>query len=77
MNAKIKIEELTPLLEFINSNYISLSDICNDLNKTIYLLHYLNADQVLERERHEVCLTLWNISESLHETKKLVDKREQ
>lgn len=67
MKTKIRVDELAPLAEFINENYQGdLAEISHDLNRVIYLLHYLGADDVGEQERQEACYTLHHISDRLY-----------
>ena len=66
MKTKIKTDELAPLADFINEDYQGdLAGLSTDLNKAIYLLHYLKKEDSSELEIQEACYTIYHVSQRL------------
>ncbi|MFY0602264.1 MAG: hypothetical protein JXR03_21505 [Cyclobacteriaceae bacterium] len=63
MKTELQPDELAPLADFINDCYVGdLPSLCNDLTKTMYLLHHVKRDEVLDEEEiEEACLILYQI----------------
>jgi len=53
---KVKPKQLAPMADFINDSYDGdLATARNDLNKAVYMLHYMDKGAVPELEFYNVC----------------------
>jgi len=66
MKTKLNPGELIQLTDFINDCYDgNLARISNDLDKAVYLLHFVKKDEIDPDKIENICFTLHQISQQL------------
>ena len=66
MKTKLNPMELASLADFINNCYDgNLARISNDLDKAVYLLHFVSKDEIEPEKIENISFTLHQISQQL------------
>lgn len=76
MKTRLHADELVQLATFINDNYDgNLARLSHDLDRAVYLLHFVNKDEIDPDQIEETCFALHQISQQLFSSylRKLVD----
>ena len=63
---KIKLKDLSPLLDFINEGYDGdLARLSHDIDRAVYMLHLIERGRVSEEDTEDVSYVLHMVSQQL------------